>query len=503
MKRFFLFFILTNVLLSITGHSQTTQSNIKNGEMKGKVLDVADKSALPYANIYVLHKHRGTVSNERGCFILNVSGLEKNDTLRFQYVGYKTRNLTIGQLDTMPVVYMKEDIINLNEALIFGSTPDPEDIVKNVIRYKDSNYRRTTCIAETFIRRRSTDDVDDIRFDYKKSSFDDLNRETIAMVEEKIPKHTTSYTDFLGKIYLPESKDDTIKIDPIRTVALKEKDIAELKQLEEVFRNALANTGEDEYWKIKSGIFGQKIDLNKGDTIPKKDTVNQNKRKLVYFTWRTASNLKYSWLTNKNDWEFLYHTGRYKYTLAGGSRVNGEDVYIIDFEPDGRGRYTGRLYISVNTYALIKADYEYAEGKTGRDIHLLGIGYTEHEFNGSIYFEKKDDRYELKYFSRKTGSVASFDRNLALLKKRKRWLFDKTLKEIKIGVNVTVTSESLIEVLVLDEKEITPEQFAAFKPQEYMDIIYVDQFNDELWKGYSIIEPTKQMREYKKQTMEK
>ena len=131
------------------------------------------------------------------------------------------------------------------------------------------------------------------------------------------------------------------------------------------------------------------------------------------------------------------------------------------------------------------------------------MGYTENEFNGSIYFEKKDDHYELKYFSRKTGSVASFDRNLALLKKRKRWLFDKTLKEIKIGVNITVTSESLVEVLVLDEKEITPEQFAAFKPEEYMDIIYVDQFNDDLWKGYSIIEPTKRMREYKKQTMEK
>jgi len=32
-----------------------------------------------------------------------------------------------------------------------------------------------------------------------------------------------------------------------------------------------------------------------------------------------------------------------------------------------------------------------------------------------------------------------------------------------------------------------------------MDIIYVDQFNDNLWKGFSIIEPTEQMKEYKKQ----
>ena len=34
--------------------------------------------------------------------------------------------------------------------------------------------------------------------------------------------------------------------------------------------------------------------------------------------------------------------------------------------------------------------------------------------------------------------------------------------------------------------------------KENTEIIYVDQFDDELWKGYSIIEPTKQMKEYKK-----
>ena len=37
-----------------------------------------------------------------------------------------------------------------------------------------------------------------------------------------------------------------------------------------------------------------------------------------------------------------------------------------------------------------------------------------------------------------------------------------------------------------------------FKEKERVDIIYVDQFNEDLWKGYTIIEPTKQMKEYKK-----
>jgi hypothetical protein len=54
-------------------------------------------------------------------------------------------------------------------------------------------------------------------------------------------------------------------------------------------------------------------------------------------------------------------------------------------------------------------------------------------------------------------------------------------------------------LLVLKGKEILKKQFTDFEEKKVMEIVYVDQFDDKLWKGYSIIEPTKQMREYKKQ----
>jgi len=46
------------------------------------------------------------------------------------------------------------------------------------------------------------------------------------------------------------------------------------------------------------------------------------------------------------------------------------------------------MYISMSTFALIRADYEYAPEKTGKDFHLLGVGYTEDEYSGSIYLRK-------------------------------------------------------------------------------------------------------------------
>ncbi len=145
------------------------------------------------------------------------------------------------------------------------------------------------------------------------------------------------------------------------------------------------------------------------------------------------------------------------------------------------------MYIALNTYALVRADYDYAEGKTGRDIHLLGIGYTENQSSGSIYFIKKDDNYLLKYFSKKFGVNFSFDRSVALIKKRKRFLFDKKLNEIKVAFNISANVEESIEYLVLDFKEISHEQFVDFEQKKSMQIISVDKFDNELWKGYPII----------------
>jgi len=506
----FLLSVFITLMSFVNAVSQTTQdsltfdisdSNFVNNELKGLVLDIENQAALSYANIYVLHKNKGAITNEKGSFSIDISDLDKNDTLRFQYIGYKTRKITIAQLDTTSVVYLKEEIINLSEILIFGSNPDPVSIVKKVLEYKDSNYKKTTSKKQIFIRERQTGDADELNLNYKKSSITELDEEMIALVEEKIPKNTTSYSDFLGYLYFSENEDDsiTLKVDPVRAVSLKDKDLDDLEQLGSIFEKVLTDTQEEEYWKVKTGIFSQKLDMDdmNNDTI--KDTTIENSRNLYYYGRGIQYRLEYSLLDNKKEWEFLHSTGKYNYTIAGGTRVNGEDVYIIDFKPKRSGNYVGRMYISINTFALIRADYEYAPGAIGRDFHLLGVGYTENQFSGSIYFEKKDGYYSLKYFSRKAGMYFTVDRNIALLKKKERFLFDKKLNEIKIGLELAINVEDSFEYLVLDDMKIHREQFADFEQKKRMEVIYVDQFDDKLWQGFSIIEPTKQMREYKKQ----
>ena len=63
-------------------------------------------------------------------------------------------------------------------------------------------------------------------------------------------------------------------------------------------------------------------------------------------------------------------------------------------------------------------------------------------------------------------------------------------------------NEDSYEFLVLNKTPISEEQFSEFTQKERMEVIYVEQFDDNLWKGFPIIEPTKKMREYKKQEEE-
>ena len=503
--------ILILLLFICTVNGQTENGEVKdefdpvvggtlNDEMEfsGIVLDSENKIPLLYTTIYILNTNRGTISNELGHFTINISGLNKTDSLGFQYVGYKTRTISLGELEADSAVYLKEEIFNLSEFLVFATEPNAEAIVKNVVKNKKTNYRKTTSKKQMFIRIRDNLIMNDFSLDYKKSSFAELDRETFERVGDKIPKNTISYTDFLGYLYFNKNEPNDIKVDPIKMVSLKEDDISEPGQVSKVLEKALTNTKESEYWKVKSGLFSKKIDKDEMGSGKRPDSLGEITQRLSFYTSSVKEQLEFSQMEDKDQWEFLYRTSKYNYTIGGGAHVNGEDVYIIEFTPKKNGLYMGRIFIAFNTYALIRADYEYAPDKRGVNFKLLGIGYTEKHFKGSIYFEKKEDNYVLKYFSRKIGTYLTIDRNFALQKKKSRTLIDKKVEEIKVGLIMKADVEESLELLVIDDKRISDQQYTDFNQPEHIKPIFVKQFNDNLWKDYDIIEPTEQMKDYKK-----
>jgi len=488
--------------------STITKNYNSNEVLKGSIFDANDKSSLPYANIILISKNKGVISNEVGHFSINISNCFETDTLRISYIGYQTQDLTIKELKDSSVIYLREDNLMLNNITLFGNVLNPESIVKKVLENKNNNYVETNSKKQIFLRNRYINHMNELNFRCKKSNFSNLDKELIEVLEQEIPKHTISYRDFLGDVYLLQEEEDStvLKINPIKIIELEEKsDLTKLGELEETFKEVFNNISENEYWKIKTGIIGGKVHVNEnsvsvGSEPEKTDSLKTNNPKDPFRSekWRITNLVRFASFEDEKKWDFLYNTNKYEYVLSGVTIANGEEVYIIDFEPNKKGTFVGRMYIAMETSALVRIDYKYDTGKTGMDMQLFGIGYTENKFNASMYFEKKENKYKLKYCSKIESSIFSFNRSIALQKKKERFIFDKKLKEIKIGINLIGDHESSIEMLVLDEGPINQNQFNDFEENENVNIIYVEQFNEDLWKGYSIIEPTKQMKDYKK-----
>lgn len=379
------------ILCILTSNVHSQNSTV----VEGTVLDSISQSALPYVNILVLKNNRGTITNETGTYSIDITELNPTDTISFQFIGYKTKKITCDKLSKTPQIFLREDLMSIDEVVITSKKLEAEDIIKNVLKNKDVNYNTAFLKNKIFSRERYITDVNTIELDYKKSTIKELSEETIQDFQNKTPKHSTSYFDFLANFYV-NGKDSKLKLEPIQAVELTSKDLAELENYQKLFENLFADTNGKEYWKIKSGIFGQKIDLSKDTTdIPE----NAYNRPLVYFKEQIKQKAKYVTFDDDDLWEFLHKTNRYNFELEGTTTVNGESVYIINFQPKKKGHFEGKVFITTDTFALLKASYQYSEGKTGKDFNFLGMGYTEANFKGSIYFEKKSDTYKLKYFS--------------------------------------------------------------------------------------------------------
>ena len=195
--------------------------------LKGIIVDFSHGTPLAYANIAIQNTSKGSISNEKGHFIIDITGLQSQDSLSFQYIGYKTKTISIAELQTTSTVYLKEDIQNLKQVYVFGNPLNAKDIIKKVIENKDKNYIRQPLKSQVFIRNKDVSDIEHFALDYKKSSFDEIDEKLIASIPNTVPKHSTSYTDYLGYTYFAKDANDSnhFKIDPIKTVALKDKDI--------------------------------------------------------------------------------------------------------------------------------------------------------------------------------------------------------------------------------------------------------------------------------------
>ncbi len=176
--------------------------------------------------------------------------------------------------------------------------------------------------------------------------------------------------------------------------------------------------------------------------------------------------------------------------------VGDEDAYAIHFTGKSRGDFQGMIYISAESFAILRIEYSLKQSKIDNGIDLLGISYNQEKDDGLILYEKDKAGYFLKYSMKSTSIKYGLDRPFEVIRKEKRPILNKKINEAALQMNIQGRQEDTQETLVVFREKSDDEKFKKIlekgaKPEN------ITSYSDSIWKGYSIIEPTRQMKEYR------
>jgi hypothetical protein len=478
--------------------------------INSKIVDSISKEPVPFATI--IFKKRGIISNEEGRFSFIFSKDAKStDTLTISCIGFKTIEKPLNQFKDS-VIYLAPKAIELKEVLLTTEKYTPEEIIEKVKANIKRNYNFDLTKKRLFFRESNHQNFAKTDYTLKKSTIDALNKPFLDSVMRSVPKNNSYYTEVLCDLYGNFDKDKQ-KISLIKASELYDKN-NELgfTALEEKFERIInENVKEDSYFKVKSGIFGQKLDMDefKGEEVDttdaealkkkledeKKSEVDRKANFSKYRKSSLANMIESLFFQEKAKLNFINKSGKYEFKMQDLTYLGDAAVYVITFEPKGSADYSGTLYINTKDFAIIRADYENV--KAVKNFKLLGLSYNIYLSKGKIIFSKgEDERYGLQYFEKENASRFGIKRPLKIIEKNKNVKGRRKQNELFVKLDMAMTNSNKNQVVVFDSENITASTFESFKESNAMLPTYMPAYSPEFWKGYNIIEPNQAIKDF-------
>ncbi len=489
------YFLLLCIAFSSQGSSEI---------LSGIVVDGETSEALPFATLAVAGKTRGTVSNLEGKFVLDRRLFGTGDSLKVTYMGYQTLTLDPASLTSPCEIRLSKSTLNLDEIYVYSEDLTAEDILELVRENYDQNHPNLNMKQKMFLHKYERVPFNAAeQIHVKRSDFQELDKGKLEQFLGMIPSEFVEYHDIILDHYKVEEEQ---KIIPIEAISMEEGSQQDLfKEMEKMmggfFEDVLeTNKDDDVYYRFRTGIFAGKFangeEMDSTDMESSDSSYYSVGAGTVKYELNHALN-KFADIDSKN-WEFITKPGRYKYTLEDLTNYGDEIVYPISFLPKGKGLFEGKMYISASTYAVLQLDFQFASGKRDEHIQLLGFGHDMNFKKGQVIFEKTVQGYFPKYIYAQQEESASIERTFVIKKKKKRFLIDKELNEMKFDTELEFDISSYWELLIMNREEITNEVFAEIEQPEKIKFTKQLVYSADMWESGTVIAPTAELSEYKR-----
>lgn len=462
----------------------------------GTVLDKKTNQPLVFATVQIGDKY-GVITNDEGIFKIQTQNFSETDSIKFSTMGYASKSFVLKDF-SINSIFLEEKIDELEGVYLVNKNMDPVVVMQRMVDNKTKNYGIDLIHFQVFSRTGTSYTPHDFGLDLKKADFTD--KEAIRVFNKdfqdytkKIRNKTTSiYLDNFSEVYASNSE---LKINEQKTTQLinREENTSAENLQRKIFHFLGDNLKSQNTFKIKSGILPIESDFkfkNTEDMFAKKDTTTSKIKDDI------NRHLKSADLSKNNEFDFLNDLNNYTYTIENVTGYQDEMVYVISFLPKKRSaKYKGRLYITADTYAILKMEYELGKHKIAEKTNLkllLGVKYVKNMNSGMVTYQKNGDKYFPKYIQNHTNSYTYFARPFSFRENAPR----KERINIKFDLTLETNIGSRQELLIVDSRSITDGEFQKARESNKATVEVIQKYDPTLWENYNIIAPNEAIRSF-------
>lgn len=484
--------------------------NYAQESINATILDSASQQPISFATISI-NNNSGVISNSHGKFILYLDKkTSKKDSLIIKCLGYESKHF-LAKTFHDSIVLLSSKSIELDEVLVSNKKYTTDEIIEKVKENLPDNYDFNFTKSKLFYRASYFTNVLKNEVKIKKTTIPEFNQKFIDSLLKAMPKNADNYTEILANIYGKSGIIASQKLDIIKASNLydKSKEVT-FEGYEEKFNNIIKkHVKRNSYFKIKSGIFGTKEEIDSSffdseetketDAFLEKEKKKEQERKENFLKYRKSSisNLqRNSFNFEDSDLNFLEKPNRYKFKLEDYSFLNDVFVYKISFTPKRSADYVGVIYVNTEDFAIIRVDYK--NTKALKNFKLLGISYKHYLKKGTlIYTKNTSNKYTLKYADVEEGSKFGIKRPLKIIEKNKHTKGRRKQNELSSDIHFIISNTEKKELVVFENEPITETVFNEFEEKPKVEPIYLPKYDPEFWKGHNVIEPNQAIKDFK------
>ncbi len=473
-----------------------------------RVIDFETKQPVPFATIQY-GPHKGTITNEEGVFVINASP-QSFDLLEISSMGYQSIKVKPEEVSGN-IIYLRSQVIQLDDVFLTNKKLTGREILERVKLKVAENYNFQLTRKRFFYRESNINRVNRFDLDIDESTIADINQALMDSISGSIPKYSDSYKEVLGDFYgsYSHQKIQLIKAanlyNPQSTTSLDKL----TKKLDNIFRE---NVKRNSYLKIKSGLFGVKVDADELAGERKESLAEAEEKQLTPEEFATSvtdkrnnlvssANENISSVVSKTFWnedstfDLFDKLNRYKYNVKGYTYMGAEIVYVIEFEPKRGADYRGKVYVNTGDFGVHRIDF--TNVKPLKKFRLLGISAITDVYRGKLIFSKDENgKYVPLYLERESGQSFGIDRPLTLIEKNKNVVGRRKQNELDMDVLINISQLDKYQFVVYDTEEIDEEEFKKIDFSSKFDYQTFKRYDSEFWSGFNIIEPNVAIKEF-------